>query len=573
MSAPFRSIGWRDHLVGLVLCVAYVALLLATSRDLGMTRDEGFYVVAAERYGAWFEQLADDPSAATQQDAVDRAWSYNSEHPSLMKSAFALFHLAQAKWQVFPEPSMAYRFAGMLTGGLLLWLIYIFGARAYGRQAGAFAALAFALLPRIFFNAHLDCFDVPITLMLTLVTYCYWRSLMDPRWAILTGIAYGLALETKHNAWILPLLLLVHWSFVVFTERRARKNGAERRTSYVPWWLIAMALLGPPIFVGLWAWLWFDTATRFGNYAGFHINHAYYNMAYFGVNYFRPPFPMSYSWVMTLFTVPLVTIALALAGMGSRLRALFPPYLMERLWPHGSVQPDAARTDVLMFGSMITPLVVMTMPSTPIFGGTKHWFPAYPFLAIFAGIGFLLVARALRNLFVERLPLARGAAPVLAGAVLLAPAAIETVHSHPFGLSHYTFAAGGTPGAADHGMNRQFWGFTTGSLVDWFGAEMPEGGTVWICDTTWTAWQMLQRDGRLDARIRASGDLPSADFAIVHHEHHFVEVDYQIWAAWGTVRPVHVLTYDGVPIVSVYENPQHAARRDAQGSGRGGPVR
>jgi hypothetical protein len=39
-----------------------------------------------------------------------------------------------------------------------------------------------------------------------------------------------------------------------------------------------------------------------------------------------------------------------------------------------------------------------------------------------------------------------------------------------------------------------------------------------------------------------------------------VEVDYQIWAAWGSVQPAHVLTYDGVPIVSVYENPRRRTR-------------
>lgn len=563
----YRRIGWRDHLVGLALAVSYVALLLVGSRDVGMARDEGFYVVAAERYGAWFEQLFEDPDAAMARPAVDRAWSYNHEHPSLVKSMFAFFHLAQQKWELFEQPSMAYRFYGMLCGGLLLWLIYVFGARAYGRQVGAFAALAFALIPRVFYHSQLAAFDVPIVLMMTWVTYCYWRSLSDPRWAILAGLAFGLALETKHNAWTLPAIFLIHWLFVVFTERRARRSGRAKRISYAPWWLIAMLLMGPPIFVGLWPWMWWDLGPRFAEYASFHLNHVHYNMAYFGVNYFRPPLPMSFPWVMTLFTVPLVTIALALAGLGTRLRALLPPGLLERVWPRGAVDPDPSRTDVLVFGSMLAPLVVISMPWTPIFGGTKHWFSAYPFLALFAGVAFVWVARAAR----QRLPLqatwARFGTRLGVAAILLTPPVIETLHSHPFGLSHYTYAAGGPPGAADHGMNRQFWGFTTGSLTELFDEQMPDGGSVWICDTTWTAWQMLQRDGRLNENIRATGDMWAADFAIVHHEHHFVEVDYQIWQAWGRVSPAYVLTYDGVPIISVYENP----RRD-QGA-RSGPVR
>jgi hypothetical protein len=590
VSVRFRHVGWRDHLVGFALAVAYVALLLPTSSDLGMSRDEGFYVEAADRYGAWFELLMADRERALDREVISspQHWGYNNEHPSLAKSMFALFHLAQERWQLFDQPSMAYRFFGMLTSGLLLWIIYIFGARAYGRQAGAFGAVAFALLPRVFYHAHLNCFDVPITLMTTLVAYCYWRSLSDSRWAIVTGIAYGLALATKHNAWTLPLIFLVHFAFVVWAELRTRnvsvwlripamlvpflvgpvldfvawRRGRLRRVSVTPWWLLGMAVLGPPIFVGLWPWLWFDTVARFGAYAGFHLNHDYYNMAYFGVNYFEPPFPIGYPWVMLLFTVPFVTVALSVAGLGTRVRALLPAGLVERLWPNGRTQADPAHTDMLMLGMLLAPIVVISLPWTPIFGGTKHWFPAYPFLALFAGVAFVSVARAARRALGARVPGGKYAARVGTAALLLAPAAAETMHSHPFGLSHYTMPAGGVPGAADYGMNRQFWGFTTGSLVDFFHERMPEGGTVWICDTTWTAFEMLHRDGRLDPRIRPSGDMVSADYAIVHHEHHFVEVDYQIWAAFGSPRPVYVLTYDGVPIISVYENPRVAAMRE-----------
>lgn len=627
MATP-RKIGWRDHVVGIVLAASYVSLLLASSAELGMSRDESFYVDAANQYGGWFELLAEDSSRAFRREAVDRMWHYNHEHPSLVKSVFAFFHLLQEDHEIFDQAAMSYRFGGMLSAGLLLWLIYIFGARVYGRPVGIFAALAFALMPRIFYHSQLDCFDVPIVLMMTLVTYCYWRGLTDWRWVIVTGIVYGLALETKHNAWMLPAIFWIHWIFIVLGQRHqggeagwrrrlflalailgpllaiagtfyfavlapvldlrgsiaaavlpiplylvltalaARWARVRRWRIFVPSGLLACVVIGPPLFVALWPWMWFDTAARFHEYASFHLNHVHYNMVYFGTNYFGPPLPMSFPWVLTLFTVPLATLVLAVAGFGARARALLPPGLLERLWPKGRVEPDSARTDVLLAGMMLAPIVVISMPWTPIFGGTKHWFAAYPFLCLFAGIAFVWVARAVRERLPDRIPAPSYVARFASAAILLSPAVIETIHSHPFGLSHYTFAAGGVPGAADHGMNRQFWGFTTGSLTGWLEEQMPNGGSVWICDTTWGAWGMLHRDGRLDRRIRASGDLPGADFAIVHHEHHFVEVDYQIWAAWGSVQPVHVLTYDGVPIISVYENPHR--RQTAQ---RGGPVR
>ncbi|UCH28904.1 MAG: hypothetical protein JSV06_11590, partial [Myxococcales bacterium] len=140
---------------------------------------------------------------------------------------------------------------------------------------------------------------------------------------------------------------------------------------------------------------------------------------------------------------------------------------------------------------------------------------------------------------------------------------IQTSHSHPFGLSHYMPVAGGVPGAADLGMNRQFWGFTTGSVTPWLIEQLPDGGSVWLCDTTPLAWAMLQADGSVPRNIGVARSMSEADFALVHHERHFAEVDYQIWAAYGTSSPVHVVRYDGVPIISVYENPtRHVATDD-----------
>jgi hypothetical protein len=112
---------------------------------------------------------------------------------------------------------------------------------------------------------------------------------------------------------------------------------------------------------------------------------------------------------------------------------------------------------------------------------------------------------------------------------------------------------GGAPGAADVGLNRQFWGFTTGSLVPWFNEHAPQGAGVYIHDTTYESWDMLQRDGYLREDLRPVWQVGEGRYAIVHHELHMNEVDYQIWQAYQSPATVEVLTYDGVPIVSVYE--------------------
>ncbi len=541
------------HAIGAAICAAYVVLLMSTASDLAMSRDESFYVHAAELYAGWFEILFEDPSRAFEQSMIDRQWKYNHEHPALAKSAFALSWLAHKKWHVFASDTMAFRFPAILSAGLLLWLLVVWGARAVHLYAGVFAALTMALLPRFFYHAHLNCFDVPIVTAVTACAYCYWRSLDSKRWVVILGLVYGLALATKHNAWIVPGIFLVHWGFVVW-------GSASGSSRWFPWWLVSMALLGIPIFFVTWPWLWNDGWQRFVWYANFHIRHVHYNMAYLGTTYFQPPLPISYPWVMTLFTVPLTTLLLCVFGIALRWRRLLPPLFEKK----GESQ-DVRFVEILWIGFLLAPLVVISLPSSPIFGGTKHWHTSYPFLALFAGLAACKLCSAAVAAVSEKAKHSSGILsrmPRLDWAVgasiflLLAPGAVQTAHAHPFGLSHYTPVAGGIAGAADLGMNRQFWGFTHGAMLDWFKEHLPDGGTVWTSDATHKSWSMLHRDGLLPENIRATGNMASADVAIVHFEHHFVEEDYQIWEAFGTVQPAYVLTYDGVPIVNAYTNPK-----------------
>ena len=535
-----RALKRRDHLIGAGLGVAYVLILVGTTADLGMSRDESFYVHAAKNYAGWVSQFFMDPALATGRESIDRAWAYNWEHPAWMKLSFAWSWLAQKHLGLFPNESLAFRFPGMLTAGLLLWLIYAWGASVMRRKAALFAALAFALMPRVFYHSHLACFDIPIAFFVTLTAYTYWRALADRRWVPLVGLAFGLALATKHNSWILPGIFLIHFLWIRRDEARA---GRLERSSII--WLPTMLVVGPLVLIGTWPWLWHETWGRLLAYARFHLRHVHYTYEYLGVSYFEPPLPLSVPFVMTLFTLSLTVLALALLGLYYRRAALRLP------WRTKLGDTTGLRTEVLWLGCMLAPLLAIALPTSPIFGGTKHWITAYPFLALFAGWGFVAaIERAELDVWTGL----RWPSWVFAGLCLL-PGAAATAHSHPFGLSHYMPIAGGVPGAADLGMNRQFWGFTTGSLAGWISAKLPAGGSVWICDTTSGAWAMMQRDGLIPSNVRATPSMSDADLVLVHHEAHFNEVDYQAWVAYGSVQPVFVLRYDGVPIISVYENP------------------
>jgi hypothetical protein len=246
-----------------------------------------------------------------------------------------------------------------------------------------------------------------------------------------------------------------------------------------------------------------------------------------------------------------VTLLLFLVGAASRARTKLAP-----LFSRGAaIDYDPRGTDLLWaIGVMVAYAPWILSTATPIFGGTKHWFTAYPFLCLFAGVGFERIAELIGGLasgtFLARVP-ARALDVALGAAVIAAPLA-ETSHSHPWGLSNYTPLVGGASGAATLGLNRQFWGFTTGAVTDWLNEHASGGQSVFIHDTAGESWDMLHRDGRLLPQVGAAWSVQGSTLALYHHEEHMETVEYQIWTAYGTATPVHIGVYDGVPIIYVY---------------------
>jgi hypothetical protein len=561
-------VGWRDHVIGALLALAYVAWLLAGARALGFPRDEGTYFRAGADYFRWWHLLFERGREALQQGAIDAAFNVNAEHPPLMKTLFGASEwLLHEKWRVFADASTAFRLPGMMSAGMAIWVTYLFGARAWSRHAGLVAALLLGLMPRVFFHAHLACFDVPITAMWILCVYVHWRAQERRtwRWAIGVGVAYGLCLATKHNAWYLPAALVPH---ALFVHRHAIWRALRVGRVSIPASLVSMFTVGPLVLYVLWPRLWNDTMARLQWWADFHVHHEFYNIEFLGKNYFGPPSPKSYVPVMVLATVPAVTILLFLVGaidrIGVGVRRL-------RAWamtwakrdpkgvvsvstrPAGDPPRDPLETDLLLALSFCIAVGPFFLSKTPIFGGTKHWMPAYPALALFAGRGCHLVTaamhRALPALDDTKRRLADAA---LVACVTLAPLAV-TAHSHPFGLSAYVPLVGGTAGGADMGLNRQFWGFTTQTAAEeYLNPRAPRGATVFIHDTTWEAWERMQEEGRVRGDLRVAGAPGDAMLSLVQHELHMSEVDYDIWIADGSDAPVYVVTHDDVPIVSVY---------------------
>jgi 4-amino-4-deoxy-L-arabinose transferase-like glycosyltransferase len=563
---PRRAVGW-------ILAVLTTVLVVANQEQVGIARDEMVYMSAGDRYADWWLAyvvggVEGKPSVASR-DAIARTFGgpnptdNNREHPPLVKTLFGISHRILHDGLGVDELT-AYRIPSALLHGLLVLLVFTMVLELWGFGEALVSALLVVFLPRALFHAGLACFDAPIMTLWFATIYTYWRCLDGRKWPWQVGVVFGLALATKHTALLLPFALGAHYLIA------GHRAGGLRGMLAFRWRVIvSLAVLGPLTLIAVWPWLWFDPYAHVKDWLVFHMTHVHYNFEYLGTNWNAPRFPWHVALVTTLFTVPVATLGAAVLGAGV--------WIANRR--HGL---DRVRAPALLLGlSAVASIGPFFLGSTPIFGAEKHWMPALPSICIAAGVGTMWAARTLANL----LP-ARRLVLGLVVTLVVGAGAVETVTAQPYALTWYNALAGGAPGGADRGMNRQFWGVAAEGTFPVLAAQVPplfatvarevlreprkrlglpavpeRQVPVYSHDAS-PAWGFYQKLGELPRSLPDAGSeqagIARSQLAIVIHERHFNRHDYLIWSSYGTVQPIFVLRAHGVPIVSVYQRPAPA---------------
>ncbi len=587
--APTR----RDAVVGAALAVLHLAFL-ASTLDVGFSRDESFYFNAAEQYAGWYDLLLKEPGKALSKEAVDQFFAYNGEHPALPKMLYG------ASWRLFgrmhdpvAEPfsrawyfqgnppdtllgwfseSTAMRLPALLLASFLVFAVYLFGVEFLGRRAALFAALGWMFQPHAFWHSHFACFDVPVTAMWFLSAWAFLKSVPPPgaprtrshvRWALATGVMLGLALNTKHNAFFFPPLAFLWWAWTRRREWSLRLEGAGLRLRIppVPLAFFAMLLVTPAVYYLLWPKLWHDPVGHLKWYLSFHAKHEYYWVYYFGTLYTKPPFPLPFPFVMSAMTIPGTTVLLFAAGS---LRLLREWVVRAASRFAASASGLASRLPVrepgmvlFVFLNFLIPFAVIAHPKVPHFGGTKHWLHGVPFACLMAGVGFEVLLDGLKAL-ADRLGRAfstkgvRVAGGALALLLFVAPAAYDTLTHTADGSSYYNAFAGGRAAMGELGMQREFWGNSSYSALGWVNEELPPNSRVHFHDTTWDAVRMYWRDGLLRRDVIPVWDLGSADELLFHWHKEFTDIEAEARDDWRVDLPAFVSAPDGVPLLDAW---------------------
>ncbi len=578
VSTCYRWTLIADVCLALGLWVGAFGWVVWTAEDIGIGYDEPIYSGYAFRYLAWWRFLVDSWAVGRffepfRPEVIDLYWHAKDMHPPIPKLLAALGY-----W--FIAPLLGSDLAGMRSGtaflfGAMIAAIYWFGRDAFTRAGALFATFAVAFMPRLFADAHFLTMDMPVTATTVIGTLLLLRALGRPSLGRIVAacLGVGAAIASKANGFlILPAALLFSLTVVKGSDalgnanRLGTEKAKEPKGRWANWarvWhslsplfrqltVLAVIGLGAIAFLfGTWLWLWVDPLPRFREYFTFHAKHFAVHTFYLGRLWEMAPW--HYPLVMSLVTVPTLTLTMALVGAG---------WTMLR-WHNA---PSLAKLALLSYFVHIAPFL---LPTTPKYNGIRLFEPAFPFLGILAGYTFGKLAKWLEGWLREKAA-QRISSPKLVtlalGLLLLAPAAYSTFASHPFGLSYYNALVGGVRGAAFRwGFEVTYWGVNLLNIIPFLNRQ-PDGTRVLFLPG-WALYPTVdfyRNAGVIRKGIITMGnpkDLNNADFLVFQASQTELELLQQedpklgnlLWTLWRKATPACAASYDGVVIVGVYD--------------------
>jgi len=395
---------------------------------------------------------------------------------------------------------------------LLAWLLWWIARRHYGDPAGAIALALYCFSPTVLANARLANADLLLALTMTGACYAFWRMLRRPGLPTIAacGVVTGLALLSKHSAWMLPIvfgLLVLYFRLRGWTRGRSTLPAAatafgialllvwgaygfqwsasmdSHNSLYASWELLRSGdslivslahqanrwrLLPEPVLHGV-AYIAHFAPLKPAFINGVHASG--------GIGWFFP--------VALAIKTPLATLALLVLAAAAAIK-LRPP------------QDDSGPG--LVFAAFCLSYASMAV-SGSINLGLRHLLPIYPAV-------FILAGAAIGQPF-ARFTSSRG--PIV---VLVSLLAVETAMAAPHYISFFNRAVGGSQNGYRHLVDSSSdWGQDLPQLARWL--QLPElhGQAVFLSyfgTADPAAWQIQARP--LPSFLSVSSQRVSTEF-------------------------------------------------------------
>ena len=434
-----------------LLFVLGTASVLLTSSRIGMCWDEAYYVEAGSRTLNWIEACFSGDYPPIQGPDLELWWNtYKMEpkgHPSITRFLVALgFSMPYLE----DYPLFAMRWPNAVLYGLTLVVLYLLARLHCGRLTARIAVVAYFFMPRVFGQAHFALTETPTVFLTVLTVYAFVRGLESRRWAVGAGVFFGLALSTKINGAFLPLIVLP-WAFL-FHRPRSLNNT------------YSMIFLGPIVMFLSWPWLWDQPLIHLIQYVFWNASHNQIGLLFLGkiYNNTTEAVPWHYPLTIIALTVPLVPLILSTLGVARTLR-----------------DPQQQSVGILFLWAALLPCLIPILLHSPKYDGERLFLPAFPFLAILAGIGGSVLVRIAGHFDRKSPTHVRASLVFLVVLLLLVLNGVWAFLSvHPYYLTYFNELAGGRKRAFAR-FEMTYWGEGLNrEALEVLNKTIPDGSTL-----------------------------------------------------------------------------------------------
>ncbi|MDR0336360.1 MAG: hypothetical protein LBI18_04650, partial [Planctomycetaceae bacterium] len=493
----------KFFLSGIIVFCTFFVLILSSS-SLPLTWDEGTMYERSANLAFWCQRILQ------QIPSVPKNWhntipaSPELEHVRETDSLKLLFSTQELERYCFtdeghPHFPVFLNMIGQIVAlpflpeivqfrfGSLVFFAFAIGAVFYRLQqefdsvTAFFGIVSILLIPRLFAHAQIAAYD-SVLISSWLLSWVFFPYALRSTWGTCWfGCAVGLTMSSKFSGCgvLLPLVLWLLFRFItnqfVSAENRLRIDNLPKRIFLTIFFILFTFWLFSPR-------LWLNPIA--GMYQYFYLNtHRTLNIA---VLFFGDLYDLNYSlpWYNTLvwsaITVPLGILVLFFAGLITIIRD------KNKHW-----------SGFWLFLNMSSLLFLRALPGTPVHDGIRMFVPAFPFLAIIAGIGAATLwkttgwkGKRWNNVFRNRMlvnekdeqeiiknqtfcnRITKRNKICLCSKLLVFLIYVACLFNmfwySPQWLSFYNFVIGGLPGAVRSGMEpTYYWDSLDDEVLDW----------------------------------------------------------------------------------------------------------
>jgi hypothetical protein len=285
----------------------------------------------------------------------------------------------------------------------------------------------------------------------------------------------------------------------------------------------------PIIFLAGWPWLWPQPVYRILDFFFFHFHHPPIYTYYLGVQTKLPPW--HYPFILTLATVPLITLV---------------PFFIGLIWI--LIRPGRIHGWVLF--NALFPLAVTAFPSTPKYDGVRLFLPAFPFICLIAGMGIWKITQLAKRVQLEK------GFYFLFTFLFALTVYFSIVKIHPYQSSYYNELVGGIKGAQKMGLETECWGNAYIGALPWMNDHRDQTFWIYMADIEprilW-GFDFYKQAGLLEKSVKFGSRQDSDYLVLLDRQGFFNE---EMWRTYRTQKPVFSVHLSGVDLVSIYPIPK-----------------